>query len=409
MILIQTNATRSFYIFCNISCPRRSLEASKLYKYLIANGLRPISNPNHADFVFIHTCGGFSLYENYSILTIAKSLRNKSAKVVVTGCLPRINPDTLASFSDMLLVPSDNHEMIDSLIKAKFPYNQHADASIVEGVHNFYQGSLFSRMKRFYNKALANAGINVNFLKSCFTYVKQNLFHSYGFSVFSPKTYKIEIAKGCVGNCSFCAIKLAMPQFKSLSEEEVLERFKIGLRNGYKQFALCAGDIGCYGLDIQTNFPNLLRRMLEIEGDYQIILNDLNARWLVKYYPEFLAIPKTHFAKISTIIVPIQSGSDRILSLMKRYYKMDEVKSCIKDLQQNFPNLRIDTHIMVGFPGETDTDFQESLKLIKEIRFSRITIYAYEDRPNTLASALVDKVPKQIISQRISALSKYTT
>jgi tRNA A37 methylthiotransferase MiaB len=195
-----------------------------------------------------------------------------------------------------------------------------------------------------------------------------------------------------------------MPKFSSYSQNEIIENFRNGLNAGYKNFALIAGDIGCYGLDIGTSLPKLLEELSKVKGDYKIALVDLNVRWLIKYHSEFLAILKSNSTKISTIILPIQSGSDKILKLMNRHYEIDDVKRCILDLKKNLPGISIETHLMVGFPLETNDDFSMSIRLVKEIQFSKVDIYKYEERPGTLALSLPEKVPRTQTNKRAKIL-----
>lgn len=393
-----TGSTR-FYVYVKKYCPRRSLESSRVYKYLCANGLLPVANPRDADFIFIYTCGGFDTDEMFSILTIEKSLKIKSAKIVVMGCLTKIDPNKLKAYDDILIIPPDKMEELDSLINAKIPYNSTPNVAKVEGVHDLYHGSYLQRIKR-------NVGFNTKLIRICGSYINQKLLHNTEDTLADPSIYRLEIAQGCLNDCSYCAIKLAMPKFHSYPEETILENFRNGLRAGYKTFALLAGDIGCYGIDKHTNLPNLLKKLFEVDGEYRLILVDMNARWFVKYYKEFLPVLKTNFEKISRIIMPIQSGSDRILRLMKRGYRIDEVKKCLLDLQSNIPRIRIETHILVGFPGETDDDFQKSVQLVKEIPFWKVAVYKYEDRPGTRAMALPNKIRKHIIDERVRILRK---
>jgi tRNA A37 methylthiotransferase MiaB len=153
-------------------------------------------------------------------------------------------------------------------------------------------------------------------------------------------------------------------------------------------------------MDIGTSLPKLLEELFKVKGDYTISLIDLNVYWLVKYYSEFLAILKSNSKKIYTIILPIQSGSDKILKLMNRKYEIDDVKRCILDLKKNVPGILIETHVMVGFPGETAEDFFMSIQLVKEMQFSKIQVYKYEERPGTLALSLPEKVPRDQIEKR---------
>jgi tRNA A37 methylthiotransferase MiaB len=169
---------------------------------------------------------------------------------------------------------------------------------------------------------------------------------------------------------------------------------------------LIAQDVGCYGLDLKTNLPQLLSKMFSVEGDFRILLWDLNVRWFIEYYTDFRSVLEANSEKISTIVLPIQSGSNRILDLMNRGYKIEKVKECILDLQKRIPDLRLETHVMVGFPGENEEDFQRTADLIREIPFFSVHIFKYEGRPNTKAFSFPNKVTEKIISQRANFLAK---
>jgi len=191
-----------------------------------------------------------------------------------------------------------------------------------------------------------------------------------------------------------------MPPYESRPEEQILEEFKSGLKENYKTFALIAGDIGCYGFDINTNLPSLLTKLFAQDGDYKILLWDLNIRWFIKYHQAMLNVLKANSKKVERIIMPIQSGSNRILKLMNRHYKIEEAKNCLQKLQNSIPEIHLETQILVGFPGETDEDFEKSLDLIREVKFDDIAIFPYEDRPGTTAQNMPNKVPQATIDTR---------
>jgi tRNA A37 methylthiotransferase MiaB len=405
----NTIENNRYFIYSKKFCPRRSLDASKLHRYLLKNNLKPVSNPRKANLIFVYTCGGFNDYEKRSIATIEKSLENKSAKVIVTGCLPKINPKLLDEYRTTYIISPEDLGNLDPLIGADFPYSECGDCSVVKGIHDLYNGSPMDKIKRRLGFIKHYFGLDAEFLHSFANYLYKKILHRENdtfFSIFSNGCYKLEIARGCLGNCSYCAIKLAMPKFNSHPEEQIVEKFKSGLKENYSHFALIAGDIGCYGLDIKTNLPSLLNNLFAVDGDYRILLVDLNARWFIRYYPELLLVLKANSSKVARIIMPIQSGSNRILKLMNRHYEIEKVKNCILDLQKNIPEILLDTHIMVGFPGETDEDFRNSLNLVREIEFSRVEIYPYQDRPGTISSNLPDKVPEDVIKRRIRILKK---
>jgi tRNA A37 methylthiotransferase MiaB len=399
-----------YFIYAKKLCPRRSLDASKVHRYLLEHNFQPVSNPQKADLIFVYTCGGFNNYEERSIATIEKSLENKSAKVIVTGCLPKINPKRLDGYKNVIMISPEDLGKLDSLMQADFSHSGCGDCSVVEGIHDLFDGGLVDKIKRRFGFIKRHFKFNGEFLYFCANCLYKKIFshreNDASFSLFSSDCFRLEIARGCLGNCSYCAIKLAMPKFNSHPEQQIVEKFKSGLKENYRHFALIAGDIGCYGLDINTDLPSLLTKLFAVDGDYKILLVDLNALWFVRYYSELLLILKANSNKVARIIIPIQSGSNRILKLMKRHYEIEDVKKCIRNLQQNIPGMLIDTHVMVGFPGETDEDFRKSLNLVREVKFFSVEIYPYEDRPGTTSSNLPDKVPEDVIKRRLRILEK---
>ncbi|MCJ7560414.1 radical SAM protein [Candidatus Bathyarchaeota archaeon] len=389
----NSSDVKTFYVYANKWCPRRGLESSRLCRYFVVNNLKAVSDPKKADLIVIFTCGLFAANEEFSILTIEKSLKNKSAKIVITGCLLKIDADRLKAYDTAIRILPEDLGKLDSLIRAKVPYHELPNAAIVQGIHDLYHGNLLSKSGHYVER---NAERALSF----------GLLSGSEDILFAPTTYKLEIAKGCLGKCSYCAIKLGMEKFHSFPEEQILESFRSGLKGGYKNFALLAGDIGCYGIDRQTNLSILLKKLFAVDGDFKILLWDLNAGWFIKYYPELRSVLRANSAKVSKIVIPIESGSDRILSLMNRGYGIEKVKEYLLDLLRTIPDINVETQIIAGFPGETDEDFRKTLEIVRAIRFSKVVVFRYEDRPNTKASDLPDKVPKSIIDKRARVLAK---
>jgi MiaB/RimO family radical SAM methylthiotransferase len=212
----------------------------------------------------------------------------------------------------------------------------------------------------------------------------------------------LRVSKGCLGKCSYCVIRSATGILQSRQPQDVIGEFRKGLEAGHKVFYITAEDSGAYGLDIATTSLALLKEIFEAgkDRDFKLIVTNFNAQWFAKYYlllePLFLA----NRDKMLYLQVPIQSGSNRILRLMNRPYDIDEVSGYLERLQSKAPSLNIATDIIVGFPQETEEDFEETRKLLRRIRFSFAEIFAYEDRPNTAAAAIKDKVPAGTIDRR---------
>jgi len=218
--------------------------------------------------------------------------------------------------------------------------------------------------------------------------------------------FMLRVATGCTSNCSYCAVKFAVGQLESKPVDAILNEFKQGLDQGFANFVLIAGDVGCYGVDKGDTVINLLTQLFAVEGSYKVIIKEFNAQWVVKYFPDLLELFRAHAEKIDYIVVPVQSASNRILTLMKRPYRIEEVKKYLNILKSEIPGLKITTHIMVGFPGETEDEFMESIDFIKEFEFPFVDIYAYDDRPNTKASKMGNKVPQAVIATRVDTVKK---
>lgn len=396
---------RYFYICCRRGCPRRSLDSGRIYNYLKLNGWKATKTVRHADLIVVYTCGGFQRTEEASLRTIRRmsTQKKRSAKLVVTGCLLKINPKAIdgnGNPNSYILEHQELHKL-DNIVHAEIPYEVVPDANIVPDVQNLAgEDSLLLALKKF----LGEFQFSSAFVNRSLNFVKRKV---KGQGVFSDEIYSLKIAHGCLGKCTYCAIKFATGTLKSKPTEKILEEFEKGLAKGYKRFVLSAEDTGCYGLDIGTNIVRLLRKICDVEKDFSLIINDFNVNWLIKYYDDLLPLFIKNKDRIEDIRMPIQSGSDKILKSMRRPYKIHDVKRVISDLKAKLPNLRIHTHILVGFPGETAFDFEQSRQLLQELDFTKASVYCYEERPGTLASLMPEKVPTDIRAQRVTALKDF--
>ena len=161
-------------------------------------------------------------------------------------------------------------------------------------------------------------------------------------------------------------------------------------------------------MDIGTTIFDLFKRIYEFDGNYKLIITDFNPQWLIKYHDELLSLFLENANRLKGIEIPIQSGCDRILRLMRRPYKIEDVKAKLEDLKKKLPDLRINTRIIIGFPGETTEDFNETKKLFQELcfRFYGVGVYEYCDRPTAEASKMKDKIPHKIKHERAKILLK---
>lgn len=402
------------YIF-NTGCIRRALDSTRIYNYLISNGWAFTNQISRANLVIIATCGTIKKNEDLSLIAIKKISKKvtDSAKVIITGCLTNINPEKIQETGDFTFVPTRDMNKFDTILNSKIKYEELPDANMVTNVGNMLDYVLAYRMFRnsYSIKIYSRLSTNGTFLKIClFTSNISNLIkNKLGFAerqVIIPY-YNLRIAEGCLGKCTYCAIRFSTGLLKSKPIETIIQEFKKGLNEGHKYFQLICEDTGCYGLDIGTTIIELLKRMFSIEGNYKLILIDFGPQWLVKYYDDLLPLLIENRSKIDELFVSLQSGSDKTLKAMKRLYKIDEVKNRLMDIKKHIAEITLRTTVILGFPGETEEDFWQTVDAVKEIDFSEVQLNKYEDRPGTVSNDMHNKIPQDIIEKRYKQIKKY--
>lgn len=213
----------------------------------------------------------------------------------------------------------------------------------------------------------------------------------------------IQISQGCLNTCTFCATKLARGNLKSYKIGDIKRTFEKAIAEGCKTIYLTSQDNGCYGFDIKTSLPELLNELTSIKGNYKIRVGMMNPWHLRKILPNLIDSYKN--IKIQPFLhIPVQSGSEKVLKDMKRIHTVKEFKLIVKQFREQISEIDIATDIIVGFPSETNEDFQETLNLIKEIKPEVINIAAFSARPKTKA-AKMKQLSSEIIKQRTKELN----
>jgi len=223
------------------------------------------------------------------------------------------------------------------------------------------------------------------------------------FYTFEP-FYILRIADGCMEKhpCSSYfggKIKNAVGPLKSKPLEICIEQFKKGLEKGYKNFVFNADDTGAYGLDIGSSFPELLDEITKIPGEYNIEIENITQRWVVEYIDKLDEIVKR--GKISRLKILIESGSSRILKIMDLYANTEKMKDAFLRLKRADPNLSLFTHIVIGYPSETDKDFNSTMNFIKEVGFDVGYIYTFPFDAKTDIDENLPRITPEVLSKRL--------
>lgn len=214
----------------------------------------------------------------------------------------------------------------------------------------------------------------------------------------------VPICEGCLGNCTYCAVKFARGQVKSHSIEDIHLIIERCVHLGYQEIRLTSQDAAVYGSDTGETLASLLYDVGQIEGTHKFRLGMFNPNLVLDSIDGILQtmdIPR--FFKFFHI--PLQTGSDNVLSAMKRRYTVAEWEGVVRKIRDRFSDATIATDVIVGFPNESDSDFEQTLEVINRIRPSVVNISKYGDRPGTLASKSKDKVNTHTKKQRSRTLT----
>ncbi|MCV0412779.1 tRNA (N(6)-L-threonylcarbamoyladenosine(37)-C(2))-methylthiotransferase [Nitrosarchaeum sp.] len=195
----------------------------------------------------------------------------------------------------------------------------------------------------------------------------------------------IEIASGCMSECTFCQTKLSKGDLKSYRLGDIVRQVETEISEGCKEIWLTSTDNGCYGLDINTDLPTLINAVTEIPEDFMIRVGMMNPMYMPRIKNEL--IKSFDSDKVYKFLhIPVQSGSNKVLNDMKRGHTVNTVKEVVKKARKRFENFTISTDIIVGFPSETNEDFEKTFELINEIRPDIVNLSKYSARPGTEAA-----------------------
>ena len=210
----------------------------------------------------------------------------------------------------------------------------------------------------------------------------------------------VEIASGCMSECTFCQTKLAKGDLSSYRLGDIVRQVQTEIKEGCKEVWLTSTDNGCYGFDIGTDLPTLVNAVSEIPKDFMIRVGMMNPMYMSRIKQNL--IESYDNEKVFKFLhIPVQSGSDKVLNDMKRGHTSETFREIVKKTKERFENFTISTDIIVGFPSETEEDFQKTIALLDETKPDVVNLSKYSARPGTDAAEL-----KQIDAAEIKRRSK---
>jgi MiaB-like tRNA modifying enzyme len=344
-------------------CKFNKADSELIRKILIENGFKEASE-NEADFVVLNTCGVVEKTER-KIIKRATELKKKGKKIIFAGCLPLISPKICQKVADGMIGPTNILDL-PKIVK-----------KVLRG----------EKAKSLKQKPIDKAKLR------CFAIPKETV------------VAIVPISEGCLSFCSYCATRLAKGKLRSFDKEEILENIKIALQSGAKEIQLTSQDLAIYGLDKgKFLLPELLKEISKIEGDFRVRLGMMNPKFAKKIFGKILKILENEkFYKF--LHLPLESGSNNVLKAMNRGYRVEEFLEMASRFKRKFKNSLLATDIIVGFPTETEKDFEETVSVIKKIKPEILHIFRYSKREGTLAAKLKD-FPDRIKKERSRILTK---
>jgi len=325
---------------------------------LILNGGHTlVDNSTESDLNIVVTCSVKDATANKMIHRI-KSLKSKP--LVVAGCLPKAEQITVEKFTEnaSLLGPNSlgkTLQIIDSTLKGK-------------------------KQIALDDTDLSKVGLPK---------VRLN-----------PVVGIVEIASGCMSECTFCQTKLSKGDLTSYRLGDIVRQVQTEIKEGCKEVWLTSTDNGCYGFDIGTDLPTLVNSVTEIPGDFMIRVGMMNPMYMPRI-KENLIKSFNNDKVFKFLHIPVQCGSNKVLNDMKRGHTSETFREIVKKVNEQFGRFTISTDIIVGFPTETEDDFQKTVDLLEDIRPDVVNLSKYSSRPGTDAAKM-----KQIDVAEVKRRSK---
>lgn len=384
----MVNSGRKVYILTN-GCPENRIDSSKIQAFFGSNGYEISKKIGDADLIIFNACALTQSAEDSSLRIIEeiKEAKAPSAELIVCGCLTKINPDRLKQVYQGPVFGSDELTKLDEIIKPNITSEQIYANSLISATGYLNRYRWFLR-----NFRGMGTGVTIKILERMRH--RQNA----AASICRQNMFCIKICSGCLGNCSFCAIRLSRGGLKSKPFETVIKEFEEGSKKGYKDFALLGTEVGAYGKDLGIDLVVLLKELISRKGDYRISLRNLHPRNLIEMLPELCKVFGS--GRIPYVACSPESGNNRILGLMNRGYNIEDFKEAILTLNHEFPQIKIRTQLMVGFPTETEEEFQDSMRLVDRLHFDFVEVYTFEARKGTRAATMTGQVPEKIKQER---------
>lgn len=358
--------------FATLGCRVNQYDTDSMRGLFLAQGYTDADFNEEADVYVINTCSVTQMGEKKSRQLIRRAKkRNPHSIVVVTGCYAQLDPELLAAMEGVDAVIGTNEKkhivtIVSDLLQAE-------DKKTIQAVHNVMGHDEFEEIP-LYPSAVEHTRAD------------------------------LKIQEGCNNFCTYCIIPYTRGGLKSRQPDAVIAEAKRLISFGFKELVLTGIHLGAYGKDLpeKPTLALILRRLLAETDVQRIRMGSVES---LEVDEDLIAVMNSSDRICPHLHLPLQSGSDAILKAMNRQYTKSEYKELIAALRSRIHGLTISTDLILGFPGETEELFQETMDTLKELKFSHIHAFPYSRRPGTPAAAMKNQIAQPVKKERVELVN----
>lgn len=351
------------FLINTLGCKVNTYESNVIRDIFLNEGYEE-SNSN-VDIAVINTCTVTNTSDSKSLKVIKHTIKNNpNAIVIVCGCFSQINPDRLKDMEGV---------------------------SIVLGNYNK------SKIMDYINQYKKNKKQIIDVRE-----LNDEKFECMKLNNFNKTRAFVKIEDGCENFCSYCIIPYSRGKVRSKLMEEVLDEINTLVNNGHREIVLTGIHTGHYGADIKEyDFSDLLNEICKIKGLERLRISSIE---ITELDDKFLETLKNNKIIVDHMHIPLQSGCDKTLKEMNRKYDVAYFKDKIKKIRSIRPNISITTDVIVGFPNETEDDFNTTVNTIKEIKFTKLHVFPFSVRKGTVAETMENQIDEKTKKERVHIL-----
>lgn len=358
--------------FYTLGCKVNQADTASMENLFLRSGHQLVSFDGEADVYIINTCVVTNTGQRKSRQTIHRAIRkNPNALIVVTGCYPQTAAEEVKTIAgvDMIIGNQDRAQIVQ-LVEERLAHRQ---TDTLDAVHKLTASTAFEEMA---------AG-----------------------DITDKTRAFLKIQEGCNQFCTYCIIPYARGPLRSRSLESIRTETQRLISAGFKEIVLIGIHLGCYGKENHDG-PTLydaVKTVLDVPGVQRLRLGSLES---VEVEPRLLTLMQEDARFCRHLHLPLQSGCDKTLQAMHRPYTTAKFKTLLADIKTKVPDIAITTDVIVGFPGETETDFETTCKFAESCGFSKMHIFPFSARKGTPAEKFAGAVTEAVKKERADILGR---